>query len=126
MKILIVDDDFMVRGLIKEYLKSYVSEFFEADNFFAALKWFSSPQKFDIIILDNHLPDGLGINLIKPALLKTPNIIMFTADAVEYEFREQALQLGAKNVLSKTSSHTRLQEKVERVYKTCINKKGSD
>lgn len=117
MDVLIVDDDFMVRELIKEYLKTYSFEFFEADNFANALEWFSSSQKFDLIILDNNLPDGAGINLIKPALQKTSNIIMFTADAVEYEFREKALQLGAKNTLSKTSSYIRLKNSIEKFYK---------
>lgn len=108
MKILIVDDDFLIRGLVKEYLKKYASEFFEADSFSNASKLLFSACEFDLIILDNHLPDGLGINLIENALAKTSDIIIFTADSVEYEFREQAMQRGAKMVLSKTSSHYQL------------------
>lgn len=116
MRILIVDDDFLVRGLIREYLKDFASEFFEADTFEKGLSLIKSDQELDLIILDNRLPDGFGINLIKAAVVKTPNVIIFSSDAVEYEFREKSLLFGAKFVFVKTSPHFRLVERVSEIY----------
>lgn len=96
MDILIVDDDFTIRELLKECLKNYSSEFFEAENFQNAFDLLISAQKFDLIILDNNLPDGLGIHLVEMAALKTPNVIMFTADAADCKFKEKALLLKSR------------------------------
>lgn len=116
MNILIVDDDFLVRELIKEYISKFSRQFFETETFAQAVSLMGSTQDFDIIILDNQLPDGFGINLIELAVSKTTNIIMFTSDAVEYEFRDKAIDSGARLVLSKNAPHFRLIDEVSEVY----------
>jgi two-component system response regulator HydG len=64
-----------------------------------------SPDHFYYVFLDNHLPDGQGINSIKRWKEKFPfiHVIMITAHD-SYEERKKASKDGAEHFISKPFS----------------------
>ena len=88
---LIVDDETDICYLLSNILKqrniqtAFAGSLAEADNML------QSPDHFYYVFLDNHLPDGLGINNIKRWKEKFPSIhvIMITAHD-SYEERKKA------------------------------------
>ena len=105
-KALIVDDEADIRFLLSNILKqkniqtSFAGSLAEADKMLQ-----SSPNFFYYIFLDNHLPDGLGINHIKHWKEKFPfiHVIMITAHD-SYEERKKASKDGADDFISKPFS----------------------
>ena len=105
-KALIVDDEADIRFLLGNILKqkniqtSFAGSLAEADKMLQ-----SSPDFFYYIFLDNHLPDGLGINQIKRWKEKFPfiHVIMITAHD-SYEERKKASKDGADDFISKPFS----------------------
>lgn len=100
-KVLIIDDEvdicyFLSRNLNRNnYFASYVNTLKDAE---AALK-IQSPT---IILLDNHLPDGLGIDFAQQAKINHPNlkIVMITAHDTPRD-RNIASKKGVDIFLSK-------------------------
>lgn len=105
-KALIVDDEADIRFLLGNILNqkniqaSFAGSLAEADKMLQ-----SSPGFFYYIFLDNHLPDGLGINQIKRWKEKFPfiHVIMITAHD-SYEERKKASKDGADDFISKPFS----------------------
>ena len=101
LKALIIDDETDICYLLSRLLKhknletAFVNSLTDADK---ALK----KQYPEIIFLDNHLPDGLGINYIPYIKKNYPNskIIMMTAhDSIDD--RTKALENGADYFIGK-------------------------
>lgn len=109
-KALIVDDEADICFLLSNILKqkniqtSFAGTLSEADKMLQ-----SSPNFFYYIFLDNHLPDGLGINQIKRWKEKFPfiHVIMITAHD-SYEERRKASKDGADDFISKPFSRERI------------------
>jgi len=101
IKVLIVDDEvdicyFLSRNLVKRNFKTkYTHTLSDAEKMLEV----DNPS---ILLLDNHLPDGLGINFIEKAKLKYPNlkIVMITAHDSPQD-RALAYNNGASYFLSK-------------------------
>lgn len=99
--VLIVDDDKQARENISEYLKLSGYEIFEADSITEAKKNISKNDP-DIIVLDEQLPDGYGLDLLN-ALSKMPNripVIMITGYG-NIEMAVEAMKIGAHDFLTK-------------------------
>ncbi|MFN0082356.1 MAG: response regulator [Ferruginibacter sp.] len=111
LKALIIDDETDICYLLSRLLKhknletSFVNSLSEADK---ALK----TEHPEIIFLDNHLPDGLGMNYI--AYIKknypTSKVVMITAHD-SGDDRAQALENGADYFIGKPFTS-------EMIYKT--------
>ncbi|MBS1742655.1 MAG: response regulator [Bacteroidetes bacterium] len=101
MKVLIIDDETDICYLLSTLLKQknldaeYVNTLSEAA---VALK----KDTPGIIFLDNHLPDGLGMNFIEYIKLHYPasKIIMITAHDTDAD-RQRALKGGADYFIGK-------------------------
>ena len=98
--VLIIDDDndlceILATILGKNYPVHVEQTLKDAEDYLIALK----PL---VILLDNNLPDGLGVEHIRDMLSRCPGvkIILMTADKTE-GLREEALQNGAVNFLRK-------------------------
>ncbi len=75
--------------------------------------------QFDMCILDNHLPDGTGIEVAKT--LRNKKIIFVSAHDIDaYE----AFDLNAIDVIKKPVSKQRLQEAIKKCRNKIINEKG--
>lgn len=113
MKILIIEDDPMVAMIHKEYFKrkelsndlNHVSTLEEAKEFLAN-------SDTDLIVLDNYLVDGQGIEFL-PELKGYP-IIMITA-ANDVQTVEAALTNGVVDYLVKPFIYERFSQAIDKV-----------
>ncbi len=104
-KALIVDDETDICYLLSHILRQKDIQTVFAGSLAEADKMLQSPNFFYYVFLDNHLPDGLGINQIKRWKEKFPAIhfIMISAHDSSEEKRK-AKSDGADNFISKPFS----------------------
>ena len=115
MKVLIIDDEldvcYLLSGILtKKKLKtSYVNTLGDAEKAF-------SNEVPDLIFLDNHLPDGYGLDFISYIKKNLPNtkIIMITAHDSAEE-RNRAYREGVDLFLSKPFSRELIYETLDRI-----------
>jgi DNA-binding NtrC family response regulator len=102
---LIVDDETDICYLLSNILKQKNIQTAFAGSLAEADKMLQSPDYFYYVFLDNHLPDGLGINQIKRWKEKFPfiHLIMITAHD-SYEERKKASRDGVDHFISKPFS----------------------
>ncbi len=102
---LIVDDETDICYLLSNILKQKNIQTVFAGSLAEADRMLQSPDNFYYVFLDNHLPDGLGINRIKRWKEEFPllHVIMITAHD-SYEERKKALKDGADYFISKPFS----------------------
>lgn len=104
-KALIVDDETDICYLLSHILRQKDIQTVFAGSLAEADKMLQSPNFFYYVFLDNHLPDGLGINQIKRWKEKFPAIhfIMISAHDSSEEKRK-AKSDGADTFISKPFS----------------------
>ncbi len=96
--ILVVDDDDRLRSLLKKYLSEQGFIVTVAENTAGARtlrQWFT----FDLIILDEMMPEQNGTNWLRQEKITTP-VLMLSALG-EAEDRITGLEVGAEDYLSK-------------------------
>ena len=100
-KILIVDDERMVRWTLNEALKGWGYEPLEAGSVRGALSSFESDHPA-AVLLDINLPDGSGLDVLKEIKQAQPQavVIMITAN-VMVEDTLEALRGGAYDFIGK-------------------------
>ncbi|MCS1352329.1 response regulator [Mechercharimyces sp. CAU 1602] len=94
-KVLIVDDQYGIRILLKEVLSREEFSVFQAENGSAALEIIDE-QDPDLILLDMKMPGMDGIEMLRRLRIKRPHtkVIMMTAYG-ELDLMEEATKLGA-------------------------------
>jgi len=104
-KALIVDDETDICYLLSNILKQKNIQTVFAGSLAEADRVLQTSGFFYYLFLDNHLPDGLGINQIKRWKEKFPSthVIMITAHD-SYEERRKASKDGADNFIAKPFS----------------------
>ena len=114
--ILIVDDDYRIRALLKDYLSSKNYIVSSAENAVEAKKKIEY-LKYDIIILDVMMPGQDGYELTKEIKkkLKVP-IILLTAKG-EVENRIKGLELGADDYVGKPFEPKELLLRIKNIIK---------
>ena len=103
LRVLVVDDEALIRWSIAENLAAYGHILFEAADGASALSMLSEgTENPDVVLLDYRLPDSNDLNLLRKVRQIAPDaaIILMTAFGTPEVFRE-ALDLGAFCVLSK-------------------------
>ena len=113
MRVLIIEDDPMVAMIHKEYFKrkelsndlNHVSTLEEAKSFL-------EKSDADLIVLDNYLTDGQGVEFL-PELKGYP-IIMITA-ANDVQTVEAALSNGVVDYLVKPFTYERFSQAIDKV-----------
>jgi CheY-like chemotaxis protein len=113
-KILVVDDDPINRKLIVKILSKKGFETLEAGNGIDAFSELTKNKDVDIILLDIVMPVMDGIEFLKeikakPEYMNVPIIILTTDDSKKNE----AMLLGANDVIIKPISPVSLLEKLE-------------
>ena len=105
LKALIVDDEADICYLLSHILKQKNIQTTTAGSVAEADKMLQSSNGFYYVFLDNHLPDGLGINQIKRWKQKFPlvHFIMISAHD-SYEEKRKARSDGADSFISKPFS----------------------
>jgi DNA-binding NtrC family response regulator len=115
-KILIVDDDEMVREVMRTVLSEpdvIISECANCREAQAELE----TKTFDIVILDNLMPDGHGVDLIEKACKSAEKVIMVSAHASDHNLTSKAMAKGATAVLEKPFEIWQLKKCIECIPK---------
>jgi two-component system copper resistance phosphate regulon response regulator CusR len=120
-KLLIVDDEKDIRDLCSTIIKRYFDfEIFSAGSLKEAEK-IAGQNKIDFVILDLHLPDGVGFDLV-PFLKNTnPKLKFLVVTAYNHCVeKKRAEELGAEKLLSKPFKSVDLKLEVEQMLE-CVN-----
>lgn len=124
-EILIVEDDIRIAELHAQFIReqSYFESLGIAGNLKDAHRMIKI-LKPDLILLDNFLPDGQGIQLMRELFKQEnePDVILITA-ATDIETVREAMRCGAFDYLIKPVSYDRLQDTLTRYlrYRGSLN-----
>lgn len=103
LSVLIVDDDERFRNIVELRLAAWRpgSTFRHAKNLGIARNYLDDrAAAYDLVILDQHLPDGLGADLFHHPRLQEATVLAVSADLAP-EVPGQAVLAGAAHFLSK-------------------------
>src|SRR3974390_785598 len=117
-KVLIVDDEKLVRWSLRQKCEEWGYRVLEADNGAAALK-VAHNESPDLVLLDVRLPDASGIDLLEQ-IKKSGDaraVIMITADP-QLEDIKTALKLGAYDFVGKPLDFDELAVTVKNALET--------
>lgn len=109
-KILIVEDDHLLREVIIDAFERYDVELYEASNGADALK-IASTHHPDIILSDLRMAGGSGLNFIKSLKeLPGPIPMIYVCSGYNHLTPEEATQLNIRKVIEKPFSGRELTE----------------
>jgi DNA-binding response OmpR family regulator len=113
MRVLIVEDDTELAGLVRDGFAKVQMEVVVAATFAAGVER-SQQTAFDVLILDVMLPDGSGFDLcrrLRTGGMMTPVLMLTAMDAVDDRVR--GLEAGADDYLSKPFAFRELVARVQ-------------
>lgn len=101
-RILIVDDDPLVRRTVRTVLESQGYHCSEVEHGGAALHWLER-EKVDLVISDSHMPVLGGLEFLRTLLKRAENRIpvIILSGTLDLHERKKAVQYGAYAVLEK-------------------------
>lgn len=119
LKALVVDDNHIVRNVIREYLENLCFTVLEASSGEEALEMVEKTQgkeRFDLVLLDWKMPEMDGIETARrmralQGASETPAMLMVTAYGRE-EIKKQAEQTGIKGFLAKPVNPSSLNDAI--------------
>jgi two-component system OmpR family response regulator len=79
----------------------------------AAAKEYLQTEKPTLILLDNRLPDGLGLDFISYIKKNYPTVKIMMISGVDAAAQDVALENGADNFLAKPFTKAQLHEKIK-------------
>jgi two-component system, response regulator YesN len=121
MKILIIEDEFMIRKKLRHLLEHsqfegmYIDEILEAEDGIDA-DLLLQHQAFDIVFTDINLPEMDGLSLLEKSANYHPTaqwVILSGYDSFQYA--QQAIYHGAKDYLLKPITKNKLNETMQRL-----------
>ncbi len=116
MKVLIVDDEILIRNVIKEYLKIENIYFDEADNGLKAIELIKN-NNYDCIIMDIMMPKLDGFSAIKEIRkINNSKIIVLSARTEEFD-KLTGFDLGIDDYVTKPFSPKELIARIKAVCK---------
>ena len=129
-KILIADDEQLIRKLIGDYLKKEGHEILEAENGEDALKLFEDNKDVELAMLDIMMPEMDGWEVCRK-IRETSNVPVMLVSARSQDFDQiMGFESGADDYVTKPFSLTVLSRRVETLLKRGTNlerhKKNSD
>lgn len=125
MKVLIVDDEDMIRTVLKEYVEFEGNEAFEAQDGMQAVKM-CREQDFDIILMDVMMPKLDGFSAVKEIKkIKDIPVIMLSARGEEYD-KLFGFEMGVDDYVTKPFSPKEVMARVNAVTKRRGNADGAN
>ena len=120
MKILVVDDEKMIRDVIKEYCLNQKFQVDEAENGKVALNKLLS-NSYDLMVLDIMMPEMDGFTMLKelPIEKRIPTIVL-SARNDEYD-KLSGFDLGIDDYLTKPFSPNELIARIKAIINRCSN-----
>ena len=121
LKILIVDDEEMIRGVLREYVEFEGNEAFEAVDGMDAVN-LCKENDYDLILMDVMMPHLDGFSAVKE-IKKTKDIpvIMLSARGEEYD-KLFAFELGVDDYVTKPFSPKEVMARIQAVTKRHVQK----
>jgi putative two-component system response regulator len=111
-RILVIDDEELVRSLMVEILEAAEHEVAEAGDFRRALELIER-EEFDLVVSDVVMPGCSGLDLLEAVHTRRASLpVVLVTGAGTYETLNQALARGAAGLVTKPFSHAQLQETV--------------
>ncbi len=111
-----MEDELLLAEMHSEYIKAYPAceKVWLAGNLAEARKMIEY-MKPDLILLDNYLPDGKGIELVHELIQERNNAdIVFTTAASDMDTVSEAIRLGVFDYLVKPIAYERLGQTLDR------------
>ena len=116
MKVLIVDDEEMIRGVLKEYVEFEGGEAFEAADGMQAVMM-CRESDYDIILMDVMMPRLDGFSAVKEIKkIKDVPVIMLSARGEEYD-KLFGFEIGADDYVTKPFSPKEVMARINAVLK---------
>jgi len=116
MKILVVDDELMIRTVLREYIEFEGNEAFEASDGMEAVKM-CKENDFDIILMDIMMPKLDGFSAVKEIKKsKDVPVIMLSARTEEYD-KLFGFEIGADDYVTKPFSPKEVMARINAVTK---------
>ncbi len=123
MKILIVDDEEMIRGVLKEYVEFEGNEAFEAADGMEAVK-LCKDNDYDVVLMDVMMPRLDGFSAVKEIRkFKDVPVIMLSARGEEYD-KLFGFEIGADDYVTKPFSPKEVMARINAVTKRRAAKKS--
>lgn len=117
MKILVVDDEDLIRDVIKEYLNNEGYQYLEAKNGYEAIDNIKSHSDIDLIIMDVMMPKLDGFSACKEIKkIKDIPIIVLSARNDEFD-KLMGFDLGIDDYVTKPFSPKELIARIKAVMK---------
>lgn len=117
MKVLVVDDEILIRNVIKEYLENENYQVIEAENGIEAIEKVKTNTNIDFIIMDIMMPKMDGFQAIEEIYhLAAIPTIMLSARKEEYD-KLMGFDLGIDDYLTKPFSPKELVARVKAIMK---------
>ena len=116
MKILIVDDEEMIRAVLREYVEFEGNEAYEASDGMEAVKM-CKDNDYDLLLMDIMMPRLDGFSAVKEIKkFKDVPVIMLSARSEEYD-KLFAFELGVDDYVTKPFSPKEVMARVAAVLK---------
>ena len=116
MKILIVDDEEMIRGVLKEYVEFEGNEAFEAADGMEAVKM-CKDNDYDVVLMDVMMPKLDGFSAVKEIRkFKDVPVIMLSARGEDYD-KLCGFEIGADDYVTKPFSPKEVMARINAVTK---------
>jgi DNA-binding NarL/FixJ family response regulator len=115
-RVVIVDDHQLFRAGVRAELESLVEIAGDADSVAAAVQEIAAQQP-DVVLLDVHMPDGGGVEVIRRVVPEQPDVrflALSVSDAAEDVIA--IIRAGARGYVTKTISGADLADAVRRVH----------
>src|SRR6185436_4341229 len=118
--ILIIDDEVSLCDLLATMLYTRNMNPVSANSLKQAAQILSEKKPF-LVFLDNHLPDGLGIDFLVRIKSQYPDVqvVMITGEANE-ELQQAAIKEGCMGFLEKPFSYLKVSELLEQAARTKV------
>ena len=125
MKVLIVDDEEMIRDVLKEYVEFEGYEAYEAADGMEAVKM-CKESDYDVILMDIMMPRLDGFSAVKE-IRKSKNIpvIMLSARGEEYD-KLFAFELGVDDYVTKPFSPKEVMARIGAVIKRGTERRSDE
>ncbi len=125
MKILIVDDEEMIRSVLREYVEFEGNEAFEAVDGMDAVKK-CRENDYDLVLMDVMMPHLDGFSAVKEIKKKNDvPVIMLSARGEEYD-KLFAFELGVDDYVTKPFSPKEVMARINAVTKRGLQANGGN
>ena len=125
MRVLIVDDEDMIRSVLKEYVEFEGGEAYEAADGMQAVKMCRNVD-FDVILMDVMMPRLDGFSAVKEIKkMKNIPVIMLSARGEEYD-KLFGFEIGADDYVTKPFSPKEVMARIHAVLKRYREEPAND